>query len=135
MRFERFIECESENEPAAENIPYVFVVPYCTCESALLFVCQMTCAVEVPIDAVSVLEIVRAGARGVEEAPVVVSVVVACPELACPEPVEGVEVAVLVPLVEEVVVAACDELPVVGEVEPVESVEVEVAAGEVCSGS
>lgn len=59
--------------PIALNEPYEPVVPYCTCESALRLVCHVMRAVEVPTDAVSVLEIASAGAGGVE--------VAACDEL------------------------------------------------------
>ena len=74
--------------------PYAFVVPYCTCESADLFVCHVMRAVVLLIETVSVLETasVGVGAGDVDVAvpPVLVVVVAVCGEL-----VESVEVEVL----------------------------------------
>ena len=91
---ERFTECESEAAPRDENEPYVFVIPYSICPSALLLVSQVIFAVEVPTEAVSVFEIRSAGA-GVGDEEVVVAV--------------GVCVVVVVAVVVGVVVVAVFE--------------------------
>ena len=75
--------CEVADAPTALNEPYEFVVPYCTCESALTLVCHVIRAAVVLTEAVSVLETPSAGTVGALVA--VDSIVVA----AVPVPLAG----------------------------------------------